>query len=185
MDPLWIDFANSEARDPLGRGRDEDRLDRPGWLDAFLERWKLPPVEAGGPAARRALRELRSVIRRSAERIAAGRGVTGRDLAALDRALRAQPVVARLLRERGRLRIEFVPAAAGPDGVIHAIARSFAEFLCAQDTARLRLCGNPDCRWIFYDSTRSRTRRWCAHSCGNLMKVRRFRERRRPAERSA
>ena len=49
--------------------------------------------------------------------------------------------------------------------------------------ARLKICPNHGCRWVFYDETRGNTRRWCDdRSCGNRDKVRRLRERRRKQE---
>jgi predicted RNA-binding Zn ribbon-like protein len=45
---------------------------------------------------------------------------------------------------------------------------------------RLRRCGNSTCYWLFLDETKNCSRRWCEMaSCGNLMKVRRHRERHR------
>ena len=47
---------------------------------------------------------------------------------------------------------------------------------------RLRLCGNPDCRWAFYDRSRSRRGAWCEMaSCGNRLKNRNLRARRAQA----
>ena len=47
---------------------------------------------------------------------------------------------------------------------------------------RLRLCGNPDCRWAFYDRSRSRQGAWCEMaSCGNRLKNRSLRARRAQA----
>jgi predicted RNA-binding Zn ribbon-like protein len=47
---------------------------------------------------------------------------------------------------------------------------------------RLRLCGNPDCRWAFYDGSRSRQGAWCEMaSCGNRLKNRNLRARRAQA----
>src|SRR5690348_12208751 len=44
---------------------------------------------------------------------------------------------------------------------------------------RLRLCGNPDCRWAFYDRSRGRQGAWCEMtSCGNRLKNRSLRARR-------
>ena len=44
---------------------------------------------------------------------------------------------------------------------------------------RLRLCGNPDCRWAFYDGSRGRQGAWCEMaSCGNRLKNRNLRARR-------
>ncbi|MEM7224711.1 MAG: ABATE domain-containing protein [Pseudomonadota bacterium] len=43
---------------------------------------------------------------------------------------------------------------------------------------RVRVCANGPCDWIFLDSSRNGKRRWCRMSvCGNVSKVRRFRQR--------
>jgi predicted RNA-binding Zn ribbon-like protein len=44
---------------------------------------------------------------------------------------------------------------------------------------RLKICGNHDCRWAFYDRSHSRRGAWCdMASCGNLIKNRNLRARR-------
>lgn len=44
---------------------------------------------------------------------------------------------------------------------------------------RFKLCGNPDCRWAFYDRSHSRRGAWCdMASCGNRLKNRNLRARR-------
>jgi predicted RNA-binding Zn ribbon-like protein len=45
---------------------------------------------------------------------------------------------------------------------------------------RLKACGNPDCRWAFYDRSHSRAGAWCDMAmCGNRIKNRRLRQRQR------
>ncbi len=45
---------------------------------------------------------------------------------------------------------------------------------------RLRRCANPECGWAVWDATKSNTRVWCdSRTCGNKMKVRAFRARKR------
>jgi predicted RNA-binding Zn ribbon-like protein len=45
---------------------------------------------------------------------------------------------------------------------------------------RLRACANPDCRWVFYDRSRNQQGNWCDMAvCGNRLKNRRLRARRR------
>jgi predicted RNA-binding Zn ribbon-like protein len=45
--------------------------------------------------------------------------------------------------------------------------------------ARLKACGNEDCRWAFFDRSHSRQGAWCdMASCGNLIKNRNLRARR-------
>jgi predicted RNA-binding Zn ribbon-like protein len=43
-----------------------------------------------------------------------------------------------------------------------------AELLTSSEAARLRVCGAPDCGWMFIDRSRNGMRRWCAMdgSCG-------------------
>jgi predicted RNA-binding Zn ribbon-like protein len=48
-----------------------------------------------------------------------------------------------------------------------ALARRVVEELSALEPDRLRRCGRPECDLLFYDTTRSRTRRWHAEDpCG-------------------
>jgi predicted RNA-binding Zn ribbon-like protein len=48
-----------------------------------------------------------------------------------------------------------------------ALARRLVEELGALDPDRLRRCARPECHLLFYDTTRSRTRRWHAEDpCG-------------------
>ena len=43
---------------------------------------------------------------------------------------------------------------------------------------RLKSCGNPDCRWAFYDRSHSRRGAWCdMATCGNRIKNRTLRQR--------
>jgi len=47
---------------------------------------------------------------------------------------------------------------------------------------RMKLCGNPDCLWAFYDRSHSRQGAWCdMASCGNRLKNRNLRARRAQA----
>jgi predicted RNA-binding Zn ribbon-like protein len=44
--------------------------------------------------------------------------------------------------------------------------------------ARLKECGNAECRWVFYDRSRNRQGHWCEMAvCGNRLKNRAFRAR--------
>lgn len=48
-----------------------------------------------------------------------------------------------------------------------ALARRLVEELSALEPERLRRCARPECDLLFYDTTRSRTRRWHAEDpCG-------------------
>lgn len=179
VEPLWADLINSDWHDHRGSGRREDRLLDDRWLRRFLERagWRgRLPVERG----RARLRSLRGVLRRTVDRLRAGVPPAGRDLAALNRRLAAAPEARRLVLAGGRTAMVRLPAARGIDGVLGAVAASFAELLVHGDPRRVKACANPACGWVIYDESRNRTRRWCeAEVCGSLVRVRRFRRRSR------
>jgi predicted RNA-binding Zn ribbon-like protein len=51
--------------------------------------------------------------------------------------------------------------------------------LTSDEMSRLRSCGSGTCRWLFLDTSKNHTRRWCEMKvCGNRMKARRFQARR-------
>lgn len=65
-----------------------------------------------------------------------------------------------------------------------AVADSAASLLTSEDLVTVRICGGPECGWLFLD--RTGRRRWCTMTtCGNRAKARRFAERRRAAPASA
>lgn len=67
------------------------------------------------------------------------------------------------------------------DRPVWAIARSAGELLRSDnDLERVRECGSATCEWLFIDRSRNHSRRWCdMNDCGNVAKVRRFRQRQR------
>ena len=66
------------------------------------------------------------------------------------------------------------------DRMLWPLALSAAGLLTSGDLSRIRQCGGDNCGWLFLDTSRNRSRHWCAmNDCGNLAKVRRFRQRQR------
>jgi predicted RNA-binding Zn ribbon-like protein len=64
------------------------------------------------------------------------------------------------------------------DRTLWAVAESAVQILASSGPNRLRECGGANCGWLFEDVSRNRSRQWCdMQMCGNLSKVRRFRER--------
>lgn len=64
------------------------------------------------------------------------------------------------------------------DCVLWPIARSAADLLTEGPLASIRVCEGRDCGWLFLDTSRNRTRRWCdMRICGNRAKARRHHER--------
>ncbi len=181
MESPCLDLLNSDWHDHRGTGRTEDRLRHPAWVRDFVARWGFADAGRPGPDDVEALAALRSLVRRMVDRLQAGRDPSDRDLAALDRVLARAPEVIHLARTTDGYRLEPAPLRRDWDWVLARIARSFADLLAGGDPGRIKVCENPDCGWVFYDESKNRTRRWCEDVCGNLMKVRRFRERQKAA----
>jgi predicted RNA-binding Zn ribbon-like protein len=66
-----------------------------------------------------------------------------------------------------------VPAGELP---LWALVSSACDLMTSDVVERVRACNNTECRWLFLDTSKNRTRRWCDMAvCGNRMKARRFR----------
>ncbi len=64
------------------------------------------------------------------------------------------------------------------DCVLWPIARSAADLLTEGPLGAIRRCEGRGCGWLFLDTSRNRTRRWCdMRICGNRAKARRHHER--------
>jgi predicted RNA-binding Zn ribbon-like protein len=62
---------------------------------------------------------------------------------------------------------------------VWVLARSAAQLLTSSAMDQVHLCRSETCRWLFYDTSKNHSRRWCDMKvCGNRMKARRFQERR-------
>lgn len=62
------------------------------------------------------------------------------------------------------------------DQPLWAVARSAVEVLTTDELARIKECpGSDDCGWLFYDTSRNKSRRWCSmEGCGSRVKMRRL-----------
>lgn len=176
-----LDFLNSDWHDWRGSGLTEDHLDKPEWLKAFSARWGLAVEGRPDPAARDALVALRTLLRRAVDTLAAGRQMSTADLAELNKVIATWVPRHHLAPTKHGYRFELVPPAEDWSWVRAELAMSFAQLLVDGDPRRIKVCDNPDCRWVYYDESRNRTRRWCEDTCGNLLKVRRFRARQKAA----
>jgi hypothetical protein len=66
--------------------------------------------------------------------------------------------------------------ASGEGGVKGALGSILADVVVAFSKGtwvRVKICAAEDCRWAYYDHSKSRTGRWCAmETCGNRHKTR-------------
>jgi predicted RNA-binding Zn ribbon-like protein len=168
-----LDLANSQH----GRGPD---LLQQGWFEQFLTHWGYAPAGRPSERERKKLVALRALIRRIVEALDEGNRPSADDLAQLNRVLLAVKVSRELVPAGATFELQLVPPRQDWSWVRSEIAGSLAQLLAGGETERIKVCDNEDCRFAFYDASKNRSRRWCAHTtCGNRHKVRRFRARQR------
>ncbi len=191
-----LDFVNSLDSRFAVAGPQERLAEYASLLRFTEETGLLSPSQAralaksAGTAAAsrvlRAARELREALAAILYARADGRDPLPADVAALER---------RFQEADGPQRLEWV--AAGPDEEaslqwrwsseqvraagfpLWRIAQEASKLLLSADLARVRACEAERCRWLFLDTSKNHTRRWCNMKvCGNRAKARRFQERR-------
>jgi predicted RNA-binding Zn ribbon-like protein len=122
-------------------------------------------------------RSLRRAIRHAVDARVHASDVRPADLAELNRWLRIARTVRLVATPTGLALID-----ARTDRPLRRalglLADAGARAVATGDLDRLRTCANEDCRWAFYDTSRSGRRKWCdMASCGNRAKARRHRDR--------
>ncbi|MFE9576102.1 CGNR zinc finger domain-containing protein [Nocardia sp. NPDC006044] len=152
----------------------------PAWLTSWLGRDDA--ALHVGPDALLALRDLREGMRE----LAAANNGQQPDTGVIEGAatvLASAPVILRLGdNQRG----PHLVAEADADPARHAaaaVAQSYLTVRASGDWARVKSCAAADCRWVYFDTSRNRSRRWCdMTNCGNRAKNRTWRERVRAGE---
>jgi predicted RNA-binding Zn ribbon-like protein len=124
-------------------------------------------------------RELREAIHDVFAAHATGAPVPRRALDRLNHHLAEALLHARIREQGGAFDWTWEGARDALDRMLWPLVRSAAELLTSDELARVRVCAGETCGWLFIDTSKNRSRRWCSMSdCGNRAKVRRFRARR-------
>ncbi|MCE3199226.1 CGNR zinc finger domain-containing protein [Paenibacillus sonchi] len=180
---LWDDFINSYWRDwrTGDRSKDKDKLQDQEWLAVWLEQHSLRAELPPEPKELEQLQQLRSLLREAVHKLVQGCPPDRDLLERLNGYMLMGPVIRQVVQSaEGKVKISLQPQRPDWEQVMAEIASSFAAALVEKDTSRFRICENPDCLWVYYDDTRNRSKRYCDDKmCGNLMKVRRFRARKK------
>ena len=91
----------------------------------------------------------------------------------------AQGRAAAVLTPEGERRWRLGPESAVEDA-LGVIAADAISVIAGERDGRLALCESPTCRAAFFDTSQSRTRKWCEmNTCGNRQKKARFTAKRR------
>lgn len=183
---LCLDFANTRSWRPSPRPT--ERLHK----YADLLAWAREAGTVSGTEARRLATEtaraprraarvfaraiaLRETIYRVFSALANGRAPAPGDLETLETELTRALAHLRLVRLGGRFTLATDPASTALECLLWPIARSAADVLTLDHRRAIKTCAAANCRWIFFDTTRNRRRRWCdMRVCGNRSKVCRY-----------
>ena len=140
--------------------------------------------EEAGRVLERAI-ALREALYRIFAPLPRGERPEERDLAGLNAELGRALVHARVSKHAGGYALAWdEPAAASAgagaplDAPLWPIAHSAMELLLEADLSRVGECDSETCGFLFLDTTKNRSRRWCdTRVCGNRARVRRHRRR--------
>jgi len=156
-----------------------DQVGDPERLRAWLARSGLLGTdERLGAADHQRAVEVREALR--AVLLAnAGAPLDGGSVETLNRASRNSRLLVRFHPD-GRTTLEADPV--GVEGAIGRLLAAVHTSMADGTWPRFKACRNDECHWAYYDHSKNRSRRWCAmDSCGNAMKARSYRRRKRAA----
>ena len=173
---LWLDLLNSDWHDFRGGGKHEDRLYKDAWLKNFLSPWQGSLKAAPSPKIQKKLKELRALLLRMAEDFSKRKPLRKVDLERFNDVLGSSPEIKKIVPSGQSYELRHETKTPGIHSMLVEIASSFAEILACGEPEHIKICQNSDCWWIFYDNSKNQSRKWCGTGCGNLMKVRMFRD---------
>ena len=138
----------------------------------LLEQAESRPDDAAAVLAR--AQELREALFRIFVAVAGERNPAPADLAILNAVLAATLCRRQLVPTAEGFAWTWADSPGALDCMLGPLAESAAAVLTSADVARVRQCGDDECAWMFVDTSRNHSRRWCdMEDCGNRAKARR------------
>jgi predicted RNA-binding Zn ribbon-like protein len=147
--------------------------------DDLLQR-AIEQPEMAIAAFRRAL-EVRESLYRAFTATAGGRPTDDQDLRVINEALRTALARLRIVSDSEGFAWQQEGDEADLEQILWPVVRSAAELLTSPELERVKQCADEHgCGYLFLDTSRNRSRRWCSmDSCGNRAKARRHYQRQR------
>lgn len=163
-----LDFAHTGGEGDWARWElVHDAGDVARWLGVVLDGAEI----AARPSDLAPFRTLRHAITRAAFAAIAGEPPRAEDVAAINAAARAAPLVPQLALPGGA---RWAPGTAAQ--ALSTLARDAVDLFAGPLAGRIRVCAGERCGLLFVDASRPGRRRWCSmERCGNLAKTRAYR----------
>lgn len=185
---LCLDFCNTHGS---RSGAPEERF--PSYPDVVGWAWRAGVLNAeeaarldrlatrnptGALAVWKRALKLRSALQGLFTAIALGKRVRPAWLEALNEELASAMARSQVLPTDSGFTWVWAQGGKALDSMLWPVARSAADLLTEGLLSSIRVCEGRDCGWLFLDTSRNRTRRWCDMKiCGNRAKARRHHER--------
>lgn len=98
------------------------------------------------------------------------------DLSILNEALGTAYGKMRVVPDGNKFSLQFFDCEDTLDGMLPPIVKSAIDILISEkELSRVKKCEGDPCGWLFLDTSRNRSRRWCSMAdCGNRAKAKRF-----------
>jgi predicted RNA-binding Zn ribbon-like protein len=185
-----VDLVNTV--DWTSRGPEQERLLDFGWLVRWAQGAGVLSAKAAAALRARALAkpreaeasyrnalQVRGVLQRMFGAIAEGKA-PGDALDEFNRALGNALEQMQVTPAAGKrqattaLRLGWRDGETSLDSVVWPVIWSAASLIVSDEAGRIRVCGGPDCGWMYVDRSRNGLRRWCQmETCGTREKSRR------------
>lgn len=127
---------------------------------------------------------LREAIYRIFSAISHGRPPQAADLAIFNAELSESLAHSRIVSTAEGFAWDWARAEDALDRMLWPVVHDAAALLTSEELDRVGQCADDRCGWLFFDTSRNRSRRWCSmEDCGNRAKARRHYQRKRVVRR--
>lgn len=119
--------------------------------------------------------QLRESLYRIFSALADGNAAANKDLETFNKFFSRTMMNSKIVKTPDGYKWAIEEDQANPEWILNPLIRSAADLLISKDLKRVKKCGDPACGWLFLDTSRNRSRRWCdMRDCGNRAKASRF-----------
>ncbi len=137
-----------------------------------LEKASLIHKEEADKVYRKAI-EYRETIYRTFSSVASGTEPHASDIRAINEELMRASIHRRLVKTESGYSLGF-DGEPSLNRMLWQISSSVTDLLTSSEPNWVKRCGSEECGWLFYDTSRNRSRKWCdMKECGNRMKAKR------------
>ncbi len=173
MEALILEFLNTDWIIRC-QGK-EDPLNNAVWLNSYFKKVIGSEIESSETLSIQ-MTNLRTLFINSNEALVNEELNLDILIIELNKYFAVAPGVRKIINNEDKYDIGFKTDKVTDDFILAELCFLMYRLLFKSEKARIRICENPDCKYIFFDTSRNKSKRHCYGGCANIMKVRRFRE---------